>query len=66
MTETEFLRVFACGLAVGFLLGIVTAGYVALGFRERRGGEVDSLRPGGTNNTMRRLYGAWRRKRRLT
>ncbi|MDT8900784.1 hypothetical protein [Anaeroselena agilis] len=58
MTDAEFLRVFSAGVGTGFLLGIVVAGYVALGYRERR--------PGAADNTMRRLYGAWRRKRRLT
>jgi hypothetical protein len=36
MTESEFLRVFTIGLATGFLLGVVAAGYAALWFRERR------------------------------
>ncbi len=66
MTDAEFLRVFSIGLGTGFLLGVVAAGYVALGFRERRGEEVSAPRLRGTDNTIRRLYGAWRRKRRLT
>ena len=66
VTEPEFIRVFSLGLGVGFLLGVVAAGYVALGFRERRGEEFAAPRLRGTDNTIRRLYGAWRRKRRLT
>lgn len=66
MTDSEFFRVFSIGLGTGFVLGVVVAGYVALGFRERRGEEVASPRLRGTDNTIRRLYGAWRRKRRLT
>ncbi len=66
MTDAEFLRIFSIGLGTGFLLGIVAAGYVAMGFRERRGGDDAAPRLRGTDNTMRRLFGAWRRKRRLT
>lgn len=66
MTDSEFLRVFSIGLGTGFVLGVVTAGYVALGFRDRRGEEVAAPRLRGADNTIRRLYGAWRRKRRLT
>lgn len=66
MTDAEFLRVFSIGLGTGFLLGVVAAGYVALGFRDRRGEEFNTPRLRGTDNTIRRLYGAWRRKRRLT
>lgn len=66
MTDSEFVRVFAAGLAVGFLLGVVATGYVALGFCERRGEAYSFPPPRGADNTVRRLFGAGRRKRRLT
>lgn len=66
MTDLEFVRAFTVGLGAGFLLGVVAAGYAALGFRERRGGAGPSRPPRWADNTVRRLFGAGRNKRRLT
>lgn len=61
MTDGEFMRVFIIGLAVGFVLGVITAGYVALGFREKRE-DVAAGRRRDTGDATRRLRLAGRNK----